>query len=303
MIRRYRNRSLVVLAFLLVLVISCACTGNTDTEIPSKSFLWEVTGDSNQVFILGSVHLADSSIYPLADSIEDAFARSDYMAVEFDIMSVNEGDVAMLLLQKARYPAGETLYHNIPQELYEEADDVLEKMGADILLFNSLEPWAVAMEIEALEMVQLGYTPENGIDMYFLNEAHSRGMEVHELESAEFQIELMDTLPEDIQIFLLENIVSERLNKKELERMFDIWKQGDVGAMEELVFEDADESSEFRTINRIMLDERNFGMVEKIIRFLSDEESYFVVVGAAHLVGDNGLINLLEDAGYEVAQL
>ncbi len=293
---------LSILLMAIVLAVGCS-SSETSPEAPQKSFLWEVRSDISTVYILGSIHVASPELYPLADSIENAFDQSESLAVEFDITAMNESQMARLLMQKARYPEGENLYRNISRDLYEKADEVLEDLGADILLFNSFEPWAVAMEIEAMQLVRYGYTPENGIDMYYLQRAHEENRKIYELESARFQINLFDEFPEDVQIFMLEDIVDDPPTEKELNQMFASWENGDVAEMERLMFEDDDESPEIAFLNEKLLDERNFQMAEKIEEFLEEEETCFVVVGAGHLVGENGIINLLQEEGYAASQL
>ncbi len=293
----------LVILFVFALMSGCSSSGISQQSNAPKSFLWEVPSDTGTVYILGSIHAASPELYPLADSIENAFDQSPNLAVEFDVNSMSDSQMLDILMNKARYPSGENLYSNIPNDLYEKADEVLEDLGADIMLFNAFEPWVVAMEIEAIQLLNYGYTSENGIDMYFLNQARTEGKNIYELESADFQIDLVDGLSEDLQIFMLESIVEDPATKKDYEQLFESWKAGDTAKMEQIVFEEDDEDPRTDLLNEKLLDERNFGMAEKIEGFLEDDENYFVVVGAAHLVGENGIINLLESRGYTVSQL
>lgn len=287
-----------------MLALTSGCLpSHTQSKPPEKSFLWEVHSEASTVYILGSIHAARPELYPLAEPIENAFGRAENIAVEFDVTTTDEAHLATLMIQKAKYPQGETLYSNIPEELYEKTDELLEDLGADVLLFNSYEPWAVAMEIEALQLLQYGYLPEYGIDMYFLDRAHEEGKDIHELESARFQINLLDEFPPELQIFMLESVVTDPLTRKDLEQIFECWEEGDTTGMEQLALEMDDDDPRIDLLNEKLLDERNFEMAEKINQFLNDDEDYFVVVGAAHLVGENGIINLLEEEGYEITQL
>ncbi len=297
------KKTLLSASVIVLMLIACSSSETSQTDTPQKSFLWEARSGTGHVYILGSIHLASEDIYPLADSIENAFDQSPNLAVEFDITTIDQVQIATLLLQKAKYPRGESLYTNIPNELYQKADAILEDLGADILLFNTYEPWVAAMEIEALQLVNYGYSPENGIDMHLLNRAHEDGKQIHDLESADLQIDLLDGLSEEIQIFILENVVEDPATKKDYEQLFESWEDGDTREMERLVFEEAEEDPEMKLFNEKFLDERNFKMVEKIEAFLEDDEVYFVVVGAAHLVGENGIMNLLKAKGFELTQL
>jgi uncharacterized protein YbaP (TraB family) len=281
----------------------CSGSNSTETDAPHKSFLWKVVSDSNTVYVLGSIHVASPELYPLDSTIESAFDQSQNLAVEFDIAGADQAYLTRLVMQKGMYSGGETLHDNIPEDLYKRADEVLEDLGGDIFLFNSFEPWVVALTIEELLMNEYGYTGEYGIDTHFLNMAHEEGKDIFELESAEFQIELFDDFSDELQTLLLEDAVDNPPTKKDIEEMFEAWENGDILEMEAMILEDLAGNPELKPINEKLLDERNFSMVERIVEFLQDDETYFVTVGAAHLAGENGIISLLEESGYMPVQL
>ncbi|NQT72720.1 MAG: TraB/GumN family protein [Chloroflexi bacterium] len=288
---------------LLLFIIIPGCSTSEDTKEPYNSFLWEVTSDTTTVYVVGSVHIASSDLYPLADAIEDAFDQAENVAAEFDVTSFNEMEATALMMEKGMYSGGDTLRDHIPQDLYEKTDELLDDLDFNIFFLRSFEPWVIAMEIEVLVYEDYGYTGDYGIDQYFLNKAHEEGKDIIDLESAEFQINLFDSFSEDQHILLLEDAVENIPTKKEIKHMFEVWETGNTVEMEKIMFEDLDEHPEFIPISEELIDKRNFGMVEKIEGFLEDDEIYFVVVGAGHLVGENGIINLLGEKGYPTVQL
>jgi len=300
-----RNTGKLIIIPLLVLSLlnGLACSGQDESATPQRSFLWQVTSGSGTVYLLGSIHLATPDLYPLADQIENAFDECPDIAVEFDITTVDEAHLTRLMMQKGMYPQGDALYRNIPRDLYEDADELLEEVGADIFLFNSFEPWVVALEIESLLVMSYGYTGENGVDLYFLNRAHSEGKEIHELESAEYQINLLDGLPEHLQVILLEETVTHPPTRENLDDMFQAWTNGDVEAFRSLADDHSTENDDLVQLYQLIDDERNILMTEKIEGFLQGNECCFVVVGAAHLAGSNSIVEILQDKGYSVTQL
>ena len=303
MIRMIRNTA-IVLILALVLVISCSTT--PETEAPPTSFLWEATSDVTTVYILGSVHVAKADLYPLDSTIEDAYARSHNLVVEIDISSENLDKAEELLMEKGMYPPDENLQSNIPDDLYSRVSDrLMEFDSSGLLLFtlNLFEPWVVATTITDMELMELGYDVEYGIETYFLNKAAVDGKDVLELESVEFQLDLFDSLSNELQIMMLEDAIENPIIEEELERMFDAWCTGDTTQMEQILFESIEEEPEYQPLYEKIFDERNFQMVEKIRGFLFDNEIYFVVVGAGHLLGENSIINLLTEKGYKVRQL
>jgi uncharacterized protein YbaP (TraB family) len=153
-----------------------------------------------------------------------------------------------------------------------------------------------------MDYMELGYESEYGIDTHFLEEAEADGRDILELESAEFQFDIFDSLSDELQIMLLEDAVDNPVTGDDMEALFEAWSTGDVAKMEQMVFEDIEEDENYRIFLNIIGDERNFQMTEKIEQYLQDDGIYFVVVGAAHLVGENGIINLLDSQGYQVTQ-
>ncbi|MBT4512745.1 MAG: TraB/GumN family protein [Chloroflexi bacterium] len=292
----------ILMILILVISLTAGCSNSDDTKGPEKSFLWEISSESTTVYVLGSIHMASADLYPFADAIEDAYDISQNLAVEVDITGIDM-EVSNMLLIKGKYPTGETLRDNISADLYEKVDEVLGELGWGIFIVNTFEPWVVTTTIEELQMTSFGYSSDYGIDTHFLNRAHEEGKDIIELESMEFQINLLDGFSDEIQILILEDVVENMATKKEIESLFDAWETGDVTAMENIALDDPSGNPELVPVNEAFLDERNFGMVDKIEDFLKDDETYFVVVGAAHLVGENGIINLLGEKGYSTEQL
>lgn len=290
---------------ILLLVLVASCTGPTDNEDQSPNFLWEVTSDTNTVYILGSLHVARAEIYPLAEAIENAYGTSVYLVVEFDVNAVSESEMTQLLLEKGMYQSGESLRDNISEELYSRLYDRLMELDSSGLLLSfvsSFEPWVVAITITDMDYIQLSYDYEYGIETYFLEKAETDGKDIMELESAEFQLDVFDNMSFELELIMLEDIIDNPVTEDEMEALFGAWSTGDVAKMEQIVFKDTEDNPAYRSLNEIVIDERNFQMIEKIEQYLQDDETYFVVVGAAHLVGENGIINLLDNKGYQVTQ-
>jgi uncharacterized protein YbaP (TraB family) len=305
-ILKISGKTAAVLIMCLVLVTSCSTqTDNDNNEDTTLSFLWEVSSDTNTVYILGSVHVATEDSYPLAEAIENAYALADYLVVEVDINAISELEMTYLLLEKGTYPAGESLSDYISEDLYSRLCDRFRELDTTGLMLSSInrfEPWVVATLISDLDYMALGYEAEYGIDYHFLEKAGADGKDILELESAEFQLDIFDSMPYETQIILLEDAVDNQVTADEIEMMFEAWSTGDVTTMEWLILGSDISNPEYRTIYENLIDERNFLMVEKIEQYLQDDDVYFVVVGAGHLVGENGIINLLDSKGYTVEQ-
>lgn len=274
------------------------------TEVKSgKAFIWRVDSDSGTVYLMGSIHVGDAGIYPLDNIIEEAYELADNLVVEVDITNVNVTGITSLMIEYGRYPQGEGLKKSIPGELYTKLSDYFSVRGMSITLMDIFRPWFINTMMEQMELEALGYSTEYGIDMYFLRKATKSGKNIIELETAEFQIEIVASMPDELMLMAVEEVLEEPMTKEILEDLFSAWESGDTVVVESLIFEGMDENPEYEPFFQAIYTERNYSMADKIEEFLEDDEVYFVVVGAAHLVGDEGIVSILEDRGYQTEQL
>jgi uncharacterized protein YbaP (TraB family) len=278
-------------------------TTATASGLTGRVFAWEVKSDTSTTYLVGSIHVASTDIYPLDGVIEDAFSEADNLAVEVDISKVDAMSTGQLMMEYGTYPQGEGLKSNLPEDLYAELGEVFKDYGTDIMLIDMFRPWVISTLIEELQLEALGYSAQQGIDMYFIEKAVEDSKNIIELETAEYQIELLSSFPDEMMILVIVETLENPLTEEIMNDLFNAWENGDAAAIESLVYEDMDKYTEFEAYYDILYKERNYSMAEKIEGFLADDETYFIVVGAAHLVGEEGLINLLEVRGYEVTQL
>jgi uncharacterized protein YbaP (TraB family) len=276
---------------------------SSDDDTKGKSFIWQISSDTSTVYLLGSIHVASAGIYPLDSTIEDAFQLTDYLVVEVNTKEVDAVESAELLIEYGSYTAGGSLQDNLSEDLYVKLEAQLAQQGLNIAELDMFRPWVVYSLLEQLQMQELGYASEYGIDLYFMEKAAQADKAIIELETAEYQFELMSSLLDETIVLLLEEDITEPVTEDDLDMLFEAWENGDAAEMESLVFESLTEEPALALFYDKAYEERNISWVEKIEEFLADEETYFVVVGAGHLVGENGLINILDERGYVTEQL
>lgn len=271
-----------------------------------NSFLWKIEAEGgNTVYLLGSIHVARQEFYPLAPEIEQAFEDSKVLAVEVDVQKVDAGAVQKLMFTKGMYQDGKSLADEVSPDTLKAFRAHCEKTGLPAAGLEKFRPWAVAITLAMIELQKLGYQPALGIDHHFLTKAHESNTPVVELETAESQIELLSGFGKEMEDkFLLQTLVGLDELAKTMETAAAAWKAGDVERLqEELLEKPLREAPEVKPVMVKMFDERNVKMAEKIDGFLNGDEPHFVVVGAGHMVGDKGLVKLLEDKGYKVEQV
>ncbi len=268
-----------------------------------KSLLWAVRSESGIVYLLGSIHVATKDLYPLKKSIEDAYRQSDSLVVEVNVDAVSPEKTQALMLERGTYKGGKTLGSELSNEIYTEVDAKLRKSGMAIELFLKFKPWFVALTLTSLEIQRLGFLPRYGIDRHFLDSAKGK-KPVLQLESFEEQIATLDALSDqDQEAFLFYTIKDLNTLGEQMEILMQAWANGDSEAIDTLLREGFADRPDLVSVYKRFNIERNRKMLSKIEGYLRTDRQYFVVVGAGHLVGKEGLVMLLREKGYAVQQL
>ena len=301
-LRKYFWGNVLPLIAVLTLLVTTALAGEK-TAVGQKSFLWKVKSQSATVYILGSVHVAKADIYPLAPVIEKSFAGSSVLALEADPAKAKDDDLLQTMMASASYPQGESLKGHLSAKTYSLAEKEVEKIGLPMESFERTRPWFLAMTIESLEFMRLGFDPANGIDVHFAAEAAGK-KRIVELESFAYQIRMLNGFSDrDQELFLLFTLEDLTNLRESTDEMMRAWRSGDAKSMEVLLTRPINETPQLRPIMDKIYYRRNVEMSDKIGQFLRNRDTVFVVVGAAHLVGKEGIIEILRGKGYMVEQL
>ena len=278
----------------------------------STPLLYKVTdGDGDVVWLFGSIHVGTPDYYPLPDYVLDAFDGSDALAVEADIVAAEENPYELAgVMAKMLYADGTTIADHISPELYEKAVGILTLEGQYMALIDLYQPviWWNLIENALITHSQLDAML--GIDRYMIGLAKDSGKELLEVESAQFQMEMLGAFSEELQIFLLEQIVESYYAMDEyladLDVMAQLWKSGDEAAFEAyLADSDTEELTEeemalYAEYTAALITNRNLSMTEYAQARLEEGKEVFICVGAAHVVGEGAMAQLLEQAGYTV---
>ncbi len=266
-----------------------------------KSFLWKIQSKTNTVYVLGSLHFFKKDLYPLRETIENAFGQSEVLVVEAEVNDIKKVDIQKLV-DRAFYPANDALEKHVSPEIFERVVKETGGLGIPLELLTKQKPWFLAMTLVALESLKLGFDPNLGIDKFFLSKAD--GKKILELESLDYQIDLLSGFSDKEQeLFLFYTLRDLKIMEEELGQLTLAWTSGDSKTMESILKRSISEDERFAFILEKLVYERNRKMASKIETFLRTRETYFVVVGAGHLVGDQGIVELLKRKGYVVEQL
>jgi len=269
-----------------------------------KSFLWEVKTDSGSSYLLGSIHLLKKEVYPLNPVIENSFDKCGALVLEANLSGDNLAKASFAALQKGMYQGEDTLEKNVSAKTYRLAAEKLKAIGLTIDTFKKFKPWMLAMTVQSFQLIKMGFQAEYGIDFYFSKKAEEVKKEILELEGFEFQVNLLNSFSvKEQEDFLFSSLVESDKLEKEIDKIVNAWLFGNAKQLEEVFLDSVKKYPELEGVNKRFLDDRNVKMVEKIVQFIKEGKKCFVIVGAAHMVGKKGVVQLLKDMGYNVEQL
>jgi uncharacterized protein YbaP (TraB family) len=287
---------------LLIIFILSGVFARDSLSQSKKSFLWKVQSKTNTVYVLGSIHYLKKEMYPLDEKIEKTFDESAMLVVEADVANMKQEDIQKLL-EGAFYKEDDTLQKNLSAETYGLVKKKLEELGASLEAANKYKPWFLGLNLVSLETLKLGFDPNYGIDRYFLEKAAEK-KKILELEGLEYQFKLFSALSKkDQELFLLYIVRDIKVLEQELDRLVKAWTSGDEKRIESIMTKSIKEDKRLISIYEKLVIERNRKMVSQIEKYLKEKETYFVIVGAGHLVGNRGIIKLLKGKGFIVEQL
>jgi uncharacterized protein YbaP (TraB family) len=270
---------------------------------PARNILYRVDGPSGAtVYMLGSIHLLTPDAYPLAQHVESAYADAErvYFEVSLDSLQARAAE----MVPRALWQNGQTLRGALPADLYaqvEQAAAQYAQMGITMAVLDRFEPWMVAMMFSQLEWAKAGLQAQHGVDVHFEGRAQQDGKALGALESVDFQLGLMDGFTPEQQVEMLRQTLEDLPETGEMMgKMVAAWRAGDAAAIDSLM---NGSMGRYPQLYATMLTDRNAAWVPQIEQLLRGQDDVLVIVGAAHLVGDESVVSMLRQRGYTVEQL
>lgn len=270
----------------------------------SKGFFYEIENKGNKVYMLGSIHVGKSSLYPIDKDIVNALKSSDKIYMEIDL---SKKDEAKAMQEKIYYKDGKTLKDDLGEDLYKRVLKIFEVFGMTEDHVKKIRPWAVYNTL-SVDPSGTAANASYGVESYFLALSLLNKIEIDELESIKFQSDLLSNFDNASYIKMIEGLTTEIENNgykninAGLDNLLDAWTKGDKAKMKNILSQEGDEASE--KFNEVLLKERDKGMAKKIDTMLKKDgkNTYFILVGSAHLVPDNSVTGILKNMGYEVVE-
>ncbi len=294
---RYPSR-LFIRRVVVAVALTLFCTAHA---AQAKTFAWKATGKGGTIYLMGSIHVMSDSFYPLNPALESAFKDSDLLVEEVDLAEMLDPSAQMSILSKGMLPPNQSLDKVLSPAtlaLVQKAAGDLGGAGGPLMRFK---PWMLAIVLQGMELMKAGFDPELGLDKHFYDQAKAGGKAVQGLETTEFQISRFDTMTMEQQDRMLAETLKELATEAAaVNKLGDAWKSGDLAAVETIAL--ADLKSDPLMYQRLLV-ERNNNWMPKIEALFARRGHALVVVGAAHLVGPDGLLAKLRAKGYTIEQL
>jgi len=273
-------------------------------ENSHRPLLWKVSDADSSIYLLGSFHLLKPEDYPLAPSAYAALEDSTQVVFELSPEEMNDPSLGQRMAQAAMRTDGQTLQQSLPGETWAQLEQYAAARGMPVANLQGFKGWFVSLLISITEMQAAGLNPEFGLDKHFAERAVAAGKAVSGLETGDQQISLFDGMTEAQQLQALQETLDgmDGLDA-EIAKMHALWRSGDAEGL--YAATGAEMKAQYPDLYQRINVDRNRAWLPKLQALLDDGEgdNALVVVGALHLLEQDGVVELLRAKGYTVERL
>ncbi len=306
-------------AALAAAMLLAGCAGNTnDSKSTGDSasaggvpMLWKVQGDKgNVMYLFGSIHAGDKRTDDVLESLSGKLEECDTLAVEYDFVAYEKDEAAQLQdIQRMMYTDGTNVKQHMKPELYEKAVNYLKDADCYDELYNDYNLGFWLSLLQQIAVSKTAFEPSEAMDFKLINYAYEHKLAIAEVESAEFQKSKLNDLSDDLLNLQLQAFFkTKKYYTATLNEMYEAWLSGDAAKLEELTDDDYswlsdDQKKLLEEYQKTMYTGRNLGMAGKAEELLKSGKNVFFSVSTSHFLGDDGIIKLLENKGYQVEKI
>jgi uncharacterized protein len=295
-----RRRSAGTRLSFAALAVGLALLAPLAEAAPARNFIWKATGKQGVIYLVGSVHLLTKDFYPLSPALETAYQESDLLLEEVELGDLQEPASQLQMLSRGMLPSEQSLDRLVSPATFAAVTKRFGDIGMPIEPIKRFKPWLAALTLMAIEWQKAGFDANLGLDKHFYDRAKADGKSIEGLETVEYQLSRFDEMSSELQDRLLaETLKGLDTEQANMTRLVESWRAGDAPAIERIVLKDLKQEPQ---LYQRLLVERNKNWLPKLEALFARKGHAFVVVGAAHLVGPDGLISMLKAKGYTVEQ-
>ena len=273
----------------------------TASGVWAESSVWVVRFSNATVYLAGSFHMLRASDYPLPAEFFRAYNDSRKIIFEVPPGETESPEYMERFLSLAIYNDGTTLKEHITTAAYAKAESFCKERNYPLEQYQFFKPTFLVMTLTVSEMNKIGADPQKGIDNFLKDKAMQDGKATGSMETVDQQISLLTSMDAGLgSDQILESIEELKQIEVMLGELLAVWRKGDEAKMEELYIKDL---KLYPKLYQTLIVDRNNKWVRNIEVYLNGSGNTMVGVGAAHLVGADGLVNLLRKRGYKVIKL
>lgn len=287
------------------LVLAIPMAGSVPAQAaPPRPLLWKVSDGDTSLYLLGSFHLLKKTDYPLSGDVDRAFADAERVVFEVSPEELADPTVPVRMLQRAVQPGNASLADVAPAPVLEKARARLASLGLPAAQFERMEPWMVSVTMVTALAQTMGFSPEEGLDRHLMARAQTAGKPTGGLETLDSQLDALDGTPVSEQLASLSDALEDRQSMEaRLDELHGAWRGADLSALERLAGAEMREKTP--QTYRLLNVDRNRAWMPQLDAMLArgPGEDVLVVVGALHLLGDDGMVEQLRARGHRVERI
>lgn len=268
---------------------------------PKMATIWTVSDEDSTVYLAGSVHLLREKDMPVPSGFDKAYAESEELVFEIDMAAMSDPGMAQEMRKLGSLPEGESLGDKFDPKTMKRLRSYLTKRKMAVEVFDSMTPGMVYLMIGSLEAARIGAKPELGLETRYYEKSVEDGKPSKGLETAAFQMSRFN----EFDLEMIQQLINEALDevdqgKDTLSTIIAAWRSGNEKALSELIVEQTAPSPK---LHEVLLTDRNKSWIPEVEKHLATDRDVMFLVGAAHLVGEDSVVDLMREKGYQVLQL
>lgn len=265
----------------------------------ADAMVWKVSNDQGELYLGGTLHMLRESDYPLNPEYTEAFNNSDVIVFETDIKAAMDMGFQQQLMMRMSLPPGKTLESSLQPATFARLQHFAETRNIPIDTMKTFKPAMAILMLSQIELQKIGVQNHSGIENYFSTLATNAKKPIASLETPDEQITTLASLGEGYEDDYVNGSLDDLENvEKEFTQLIKAWKNADLVAINTKMIQVMKDRLPEAYSNLLL--KRNLNWLKHIEQMIKTPEKEFILVGAAHLVGDDSVQNLLRKQGYKV---
>lgn len=267
----------------------------------AESPVWKVSKGEHSLYLGGTMHLLQKSDFPLPQAFENAYKNADIYVFEADEQELQQPDMQGKMMQMLTYQDGSTFRDKLSPETSQAVINFMTQRGMAVEQLLPFKPAMLAVILTIGESQRLGFG-QQGVDSYFLGKARKESKQVAFLETPMQQLGFLASMGEGNEDAFMRYTLDDVENlPATLAIITSAWREGNFQRMDKDLL--ADMRQTFPQVYDVIIKNRNDAWMPTLQEYLTTDEIEFVMVGALHLSGPDGLLNQFLQLGYQLEEV